>query len=480
MKKTLTKISAIIVLCVLLLAGCAEKWAAVGGGPAADAAVAGNGGLTVQKGNFLFFINGTSSTTAANSYGVVEKGSIVRQDLDKPEEEPVIVVPKIVLSSFKGGGFYIFGDRLYYPSPSEGEDNRGNKLTSYLDFFSVKLDGTDNTKIFTLSANSGAYKFYQDAESKAVYLTYVSGTTVKTVDCASKDREKSATHATIISAFTGTLKMADDGYIYYNATVYDEKKPETALSYKSFMAVHYKGGQANDIAFLDGTPLIKSKTQMGDAAGEAMPKYDITLSEVKEFDGKTTLFYTRKEVSAHGNLPVDTEPFLYSYTVGEENEILLVASSTTDSFDFTNRFFTSPTAFFGTYNSQLYYIDLGLNGGQPLPHVQLLPAAPSQILFVKGDFVYYTNSSNFLTKKQFRGENISFSEGTVVLKDVALNTTGLSPEIVGNDLYFVRSNGDYINYVYRLDITLEEPEAKLASKIAAADVIEEDEEDSEE
>ena len=47
---------------------------------------------------------------------------------------------------------------------------------------------------------------------------------------------------------------------------------------------------------------------------------------------------------------------LFSFTLGDQIDKKLLASSSTNSFDYTERYYLSPTSFFGVYNSNIWFV----------------------------------------------------------------------------------------------------------------------------
>lgn len=451
MSRTLTKAALALLALLFLLSACAKDYR-VEGGPPADAEVRSNGGMVVQKGDYIYFINGLSSISAPNDYGTPVKGSIVRMNLNDPSDK-VIVVPKVVLSSYKNGGFYIFGDKIYYTSPSMEKDKDGNRLTTYLDFFCVNLDGSGNRKIFHTTSNSYAYKFFEhDGKIYVIYVDSGAGK-VYNVDAQSGSRR------VILDSYTGTPILGDDNYVYYTKAVYKDEDLKTTYTYNRFMRISFMGGQEEDIKFAGGGTI-------------AADRYSVTLSDVKVFDGTTTVFYTKKSATDISQ-PIDLpEAHLFSFTLGDASDRKILASSSANSFDYTDRYYLSPTSFLGIYNSNIWYVQATYNDDLQDPSldaVELMPR-PSQILDVDGDYFYYLDSDNNLFKKKFKGESVAeLAPGDEVFKEIKFDTSRLMPEFIGGYVYFFSSGGDYSGYTYRYKLDGSEEEAQLISIIADED-----------
>ena len=92
--------------------------------------VTSNGGFAVEKGGFVYFINGVESTTANNSYGTPVKGSLMRiakSDLEAGKyDQAKIVIPSLFTAQASASGLYIYGDYVYYATPTTDKNADGD------------------------------------------------------------------------------------------------------------------------------------------------------------------------------------------------------------------------------------------------------------------------------------------------------------------------------------------------------------------
>ena len=140
-----------------------------------------NGGFAVEAGNYVYYINGIGDGTAVNDFGKPVKGAIYRVSKDNLKNKNYSsvqkVVPSIAYSSNYNAGIFIYGDRIYYGTPSTAKNSEGVVQNSYLDMKSSKLDGTETLKEAYISFPSASYEYrYVEAgegDNKAVYLLYV-------------------------------------------------------------------------------------------------------------------------------------------------------------------------------------------------------------------------------------------------------------------------------------------------------------------
>lgn len=143
----------------IMLTGCGDK--GLKDNPDTQATVVSNGGMSVVKGDYLYFVNGyvdeTTLTINDNKEGKVTKGALYRTKLDSNEiskdddgflNNSDRVVSKIV--GFSNGGFRIIDDYIFYATPcmtlidSDLQNHR-------VEFYRVNIDGTKGELIYTTS-----------------------------------------------------------------------------------------------------------------------------------------------------------------------------------------------------------------------------------------------------------------------------------------------------------------------------------------
>ena len=155
-----------------------------------EASVASNGGFAVEKGEFVYFINGMEDYTEPNVYGDVVKGALMRikkSDLNAGNYENVkTVVPMLFAAQNFDAGIYIYGDYVYYATPTTDKNMDGEIESSWIDFKRAKLDGTETMKdyYFRLESNSSNYRFVE--ENDVVYCLYEEGGYLKSYDTKDK------------------------------------------------------------------------------------------------------------------------------------------------------------------------------------------------------------------------------------------------------------------------------------------------------
>lgn len=183
------------ILIVITLAVVAVAMTACGSSitenPKTDDTVYGNGGMQVRKGDFVYFMNGfygiDEIKDTSNKNGKVVRGGIYRVQLKDgalPVDEDGNIVDAIAIISkitcYEFGGFYIYDDYIYYATPNDQKDKKGNLLKSYVDFFRCKIDGSDNQRIYTTDSEYSnvqfnVVKYNKDAKNASTYLMVLDG-----------------------------------------------------------------------------------------------------------------------------------------------------------------------------------------------------------------------------------------------------------------------------------------------------------------
>lgn len=181
MSKRFTKIicailSAVVACGILLFAGCTDGHtdAALKGDTSGN--IESNGGFAVEKGNYIYFINGVESNSANNDYGKPVRGAISRisvADYRAHNYSKVdIVVPQIAYSANHDGGIFIYGDEIYYGTPSTTKNADGAVQYQNLEMQSTKLDRSKTSAPYIRFSNASYQYRFVEVEG-TVYLLYV-------------------------------------------------------------------------------------------------------------------------------------------------------------------------------------------------------------------------------------------------------------------------------------------------------------------
>lgn len=171
-KAILSSVLALGLSCSALV-GCSNNSALSGD---ISGEVVSNSGFVVQKGNYYYFINGVETAEASNKTGEVVKGSLMRiakSDLDAGKfGNAETVVSSLMVAGDYTSGIYIYGDRVYYATPTTAKNKDGEVMSSYLDMKSTKLDGTDTSDVYLrMTDNTAKYRFVE--VEGTVYCMYI-------------------------------------------------------------------------------------------------------------------------------------------------------------------------------------------------------------------------------------------------------------------------------------------------------------------
>lgn len=221
-----------ILMALIALVAAVALFAACGGDYSSEPltpdtsteSVASNGGFVVETGDYVYFINGVESYSADNTYGSPVKGSLMRiakSDLDAGNYAEVqTVVPQLIVSQDFTSGFYIYGDRVYYASPTTARNPEGDVENSYIDFKSSALDGSSTMSGYyvRMSDNATVFRYVQD-ENGTVYLLYVdsANTEIHSYNTAT------GVNTTLVAGYQSYVLNSDDKTdpdIYYTMQVY--------------------------------------------------------------------------------------------------------------------------------------------------------------------------------------------------------------------------------------------------------------------
>ncbi len=269
MKKTLGFMLATV--CVgAMFAGCGGGTMAYKGDNVNDyvssASVASNGGFAVEKGDFIYFINGKEAETATNEYGDVVKGALMRiskADLAAGNYANVkMIVPSVLTAKDYDAGIFIYGDYVYYATPTTDRTDKGETANSHIDFKRARLDGKEGAMkdyFLRLSDNTSTYRFVM--QNNTVYCLYKEGGALKSVNTETKE-------------ITTLVKGAESEFFF------DAKNPENPYVYYT-MTVTPEGGSAekyNQIYRVNAAATAKA-----DSANAKYTAYDETGAKIKEY-----------------------------------------------------------------------------------------------------------------------------------------------------------------------------------------------------
>ena len=304
--KKLSSILMIMLVGILLLAGCGESDEIQF--PNTNSTVISNGSMIVQKEDYVYFVSGYVSANdltnpkTDNVFGDVVTGAIYRVKLTNgvvPTDEEgnisgtEVVVPKVV--GFENGGFYIFGDYIYYATPDMGSDNSGTLLNDKVNFCMISINGgkdTNNTLAEGVDVADGEWKSYFIDGS--VYFVIYAESTLTSIKVVKEDGE-SVTMATGV-----TSASLPDGEIYSptNRESASEYEGKTQLEdYNQW--IYYTQDKLEDSS-KKGNVFLKVK--IGSENSTTLEQTDTVYSVVEQNNGY--LYYTKENGRVEDSLAI--------------------------------------------------------------------------------------------------------------------------------------------------------------------------------
>lgn len=242
MSKRFTKIicgllSTVVVCGVFAVAGCdssvTDDALSDAKGAIFTGDVVSNGGFAVEKGNYIYFINGIQGNSANNDYGTPVRGAIYRIAKSDYAARNYLsaecVVPLIAYAGNYTAGLYIYGDQIYYSTPSTVKNAEGEVQYDQLEIRSTKLDRSQTSAHYTRFEKAPTDFRFVQGEDEKVYLLYVTAeeklynesTGVKNIhslDLASGTDKLLAYN--VDTCFFDTDNL-ENGRVYYTMNVYD-------------------------------------------------------------------------------------------------------------------------------------------------------------------------------------------------------------------------------------------------------------------
>lgn len=182
MKKFFTGLLVAIVCVVtsFTLFGCSPKFTGFSND---TSKVVSNSGIAVKYDGYLYFINGTKTTSETANKGKIVQGAIykvklnddgtvnydVTKDDDDNEVKTLKDVEKVVnaLVGFDEGSIHIFGNYLYYVTTSNRQNNNAEVLYGQLEFARMDLETGAKETFYTTktSDDTVSYAYYMNGEN---------------------------------------------------------------------------------------------------------------------------------------------------------------------------------------------------------------------------------------------------------------------------------------------------------------------------
>ncbi len=236
-KKSLFTLVVLLMLALVVFSACDGATAFTPVTMPSTGEVTSNGGIAVQYGDYIYYVNGyQGSSSAENTYtNTIRTGAIVRvkladletiinaydKELSTTENTEAIanlvskkvelVVPNFYYSANTTNtslaGLYIFNNRIYITTPNQELTAGGNTQYDQLVLTSYALDGSDVKQHYTFSSSS--LSIMLSSVGNDVYATYVTDSDLHSINVATGE------DTTIVEEISSVNYDATNNTIFY-------------------------------------------------------------------------------------------------------------------------------------------------------------------------------------------------------------------------------------------------------------------------
>lgn len=141
----------------------------------------GNGGMVVTRGDYVYFVNGYSSYKVYTTKNLDKKftvGGLYRAkvndnaELTYNEDGSLANAEQLSsgLAGFESTSLYVFGNYIYYTTPTAEVNKKGDLKTAKLDFYRVNINGGKAERVYRSSSNATNIDFEYYYADGSVYL----------------------------------------------------------------------------------------------------------------------------------------------------------------------------------------------------------------------------------------------------------------------------------------------------------------------
>lgn len=459
-KKTLICVVALLMLATVAFAACnGSSFKPTVDLPTGSVVVSTNGGIAVQYGDYIYYVNGLASATTANTYENVDArtGAICRIKVDKLDElfevynsttitsssdrtkeiarlvaeNAQLVVPKIYFTSATTtnlNGIYIFDDRIYIATPEDQLTSGGNTQTSKQVLMSFKLDGSDMKRHYVFDSNTVQVMY--DVIDNNLVATYVLNNVLSTLDVAkgtSAEIVKEISNATFDVAgrnvfFTdkdGSVCMYKAGETEHKVLVdnsVEEGEDASTISYSIKSVnngnVYYTKSDSDLDSDLNGIELLRASES----------DKDVVILTSKTFPDKY-YGYGDKIVYVNSDSTSDPDTTLYGIFIADGTlaNPQVVLSPIENDTDITFNRLEGDTLYY-TVDSVSYSLDLSSPTATPVAYAKSLSTSAQgwALPDVLDNYVFTLTSSGTVTVVKFDADKLTNTS--------SVNVTVVAPE----------------------------------------------------
>ena len=424
------------------------------------ASVSDNGGMAVKYGNYIYFINGYAGETALNTFGDVVRGAICRVTL-KEDGEPdyktvKTIVPKNVYGEDKTyGGIYIVGDYIYYNTTSTDKNSKREYKSTEGVLTRTKIDGSvtetvkefDDNDISLYAGDNSSYLLY--AIDQKLYTLNAKNNEIKHITVSNAADQKLAGNSGYVA-----YKCFGD-YAFYTMYNYaDESK--YSQDYFVYMC-NLKTGKY--------TKIVDSDIYNGNTDRKILYKTTIISADI---DGdKITLFYSKANnettskttycsIELNVENPVFDRTKEVTYKYSDENTAFYkldngyVLGFKAQNFEVFNSDGTKTEKADLSFDANTESKNLTFKFGSDITVVDLVENETEV-------YVTYIVDSTFTYCKLFNkvkeGNNTVYKpakENVVKFSKVKYDSSYVTYDIIGNNIYYFNSDKANNAYYYRI------------------------------
>lgn len=469
MKKKILSLLLIMFLSIGVFAGCNKI--KLSGGPQTNDPVTSNGGMVAQKGDYLYFVNGYEKIEnledGDNDYNKVNHSAIYRAktnngilsyDEDGKLKDVELLVPKVV--GCENGSFFIFGDYLYFASPTTGKDSSFTVRFDLLDFFCCKLDGSKVKKLHETDQYTENATFNMVSKDGKVYIEIFDGSkfTVLTVEGNKvKDKNVYAENETVTSFVMPKVET-------YNTS-------NNLISDNELCIYYTRELNESDVAenYLYGNVTVKLNVVTGQET--------ILLRDNE--NGVTLIDYAENQLYFKAQHKNTVRPDYLVYH-SDVNSVLAVGTDSAFVPFETENVYVVPSDN-GVFRGVILRSDNQLRMSNGYTNVVSLYDGALTVLKVDGNYVYGYNSDNKLITIDLKSKEVKILTNTDAVIDFTL---ALNLDICGTHAYYFNTytgdndvKGFYLN---RVELNKVEQVGELVGELLEEHIKTETEETTEE
>lgn len=375
-----------------------------------------------------------------------DDGEIVYDDNGNPvlayaDEKAHLVHPDLVASKTIGtsgyylGGIFIYGDYVYYATPSNEQNRNEYFETTKTMFFRTKLDGTGTQRIYTSKndTNNSAYAFYKRGDK--VYLVVNDGTDIISVGVGAKVEDVKVIASDVTDVlfpvrdiyYEGIDTNQAEDFIYYTRDINDSDRVRSG---NVVTAMRPDGSENIQILANGATVTLKSVDN-----GYLFYEYTATGGNVIMYSNLHTQFYGPAEVSDNISYSptyraaYDSNKAAIVEANGANSPLIGLHSGTALDVEGLSSFKDVICFRPSSLSDQVYSLCIGSGNMQIFDGVEfktVYTGSVDQIYAIKDTYVYFGDGSgNYYRANVYTGDDLTtLGEGMSTSATFALDLMG--------------------------------------------------------